>query len=302
VLILAGEAVPTDGVIIEGKSRVDESLLTGESRALSKNISDVLVGGSMNLDSPLQMRVTHIGQDTILSTILNLLERAQSEKPKISQLADRIATRFVSVIVFLAIAVGLYYGIYIDGFASTNWIGIVVAVLVVTCPCALSLATPAAMTIAIGRLSQIGLLIRTKQALETLERADYFAFDKTGTLTQGRLQFECVVECQNIEKEQALAIATALEKSSEHPIAQAFLNNPDDIGELMCSGLSRFILPPTSTSLIFLDNARLSPVNNDSSTLDFPSIITPSVGTASPAKINTLSSTFNSTTGTTSSP
>lgn len=233
VLILAGEAVPTDGVIIEGKSRVDESLLTGESRALSKNISDVLVGGSMNLDSPLQMRVTHIGQDTILSTILNLLERAQSEKPKISQLADRIATRFVSVIVFLAIAVGLYYGIYIDGFASTNWIGIVVAVLVVTCPCALSLATPVAMTIAIGRLSQIGLLIRTKQALETLERADYFAFDKTGTLTQGRLQFECVVECQNIEKEQALAIATALEKSSEHPIAQAFLNNPDDIGELM---------------------------------------------------------------------
>jgi Cu2+-exporting ATPase len=227
VLILAGEVVPTDGVIIEGKSRADESLLTGESRALSKGMGDVLVGGSMNLDSPLQMRVTHIGQDTMLSTILNLLERAQSEKPKISQLADRIATRFVSVIVLLAIAVGLYYGIYINGFTSTNWIGIVVAVLVVTCPCALSLATPAAMTIAIGRLSQIGLLIRTKQALETLDQADYFAFDKTGTLTQGQLQFDSVVECQNIEKEQALAIATALEKSSEHPIAQAFLNHQD---------------------------------------------------------------------------
>ncbi len=190
VLVLAGEVVPTDGVIIEGKSRADESLLTGEGRALFKDIGDILVGGSMNLDSPLQIRVTHIGQDTILSAILNLLERAQSEKPRISQLADRIATQFVSVIVFLAAAVGLYYGLYIDNFASTNWIGIVVAVLVVTCPCALSLATPAAMTIASGRLSQIGLFIRTKQALETLSKADYFVFDKTGTLTQGQLQLD----------------------------------------------------------------------------------------------------------------
>lgn len=227
VLILAGEIIPTDGVIIEGKSRTDESLLTGESKALSKDIGDLLLGGSMNLDNPLQIRVTHIGQDTVLSTILNLLERAQSEKPKISQLADRIATRFVSVIVLLAVTVGLYYGIYIDGFTSTNWIGIVVAVLVVTCPCALSLATPSAMTISIGRLSKIGLLIRTKQALETLEQADYFAFDKTGTLTQGQLQLDRIVEYQGIEKEQTLTIATALEKSSEHPIAQAFLNNQD---------------------------------------------------------------------------
>ncbi len=233
VLILAGEVVPTDGVIIEGKSRADESLLTGESRALPKDKGDALIGGSMNLDSPIQMEVTHIGQDTILSAMLNLLDRAQSEKPKISQLADRIATRFVSVIVLLAIAVGWYYGVYIDNLESTRWIGIVVAVLVVTCPCALSLATPAAMTIANGRLSQIGLLIRTKRALETLSQANYFAFDKTGTLTQGELQLNGVAVCQNIEKQQALAIATALEKSSEHPIAQAFLNNSSKASQSM---------------------------------------------------------------------
>ena len=177
-----GAAIPADGVVAEGASETDESLLTGESRAIPKRAGDVLVGGAINVSSPLVMRVTQAGQNTVLAGMLRLLDRAQSEKPRVAQLADRAARVFVAVILLIAALAALaWYAI-----DPSKALFIAVSVLVVTCPCALSLATPAALTAATGALTRKGLLITRGHALETLARVTDVVFDKTGTLTLGR--------------------------------------------------------------------------------------------------------------------
>ncbi|MEY3220757.1 MAG: hypothetical protein RIT27_2114 [Pseudomonadota bacterium] len=220
VLIKAGESVPADGKVIEGQSTVDEALLTGENLPLLKTLHDDLIAGTINIESPLQMRVEKIGEDTVLSHILRLLERAQTEKPFITQLADKIAAYFVIVILFLAMGVASYWWI-VD---PAVWLPITLAVLVVTCPCALSLATPVAITAATGTLTKHGILTTRGHALETLAKITHFVFDKTGTLTDGKLQLLETHLYNNFSQEQALQIAASLEKQSEHPIAKAILS------------------------------------------------------------------------------
>jgi Cu2+-exporting ATPase len=219
VLIRPGENIPADGKILEGESSVDESLLTGESHPQIKKLGQELIAGTVNIDNPLKMQVKKIGADTVMSHILRLLERAQTEKPAIRQLADRIASWFVLGVLLLALIVAIYWW-YVN---PESWLAITLSVLVVTCPCALSLATPTAITAATSRLTTAGLLTTRGHALETLARATHFIFDKTGTLTEGRLRLLATDTFTDLSKIDCLKYAVALERNSEHPIAKAFL-------------------------------------------------------------------------------
>lgn len=219
VRVKPGDSVPADGVIISGQSSVDESLLTGESLPLPKQADDKLTAGTVNIESPLTMRVEKIGQDTLLSHILRLLERAQTEKPAITQLADKAAAWFVLAVLVLATAVASYWW----QVSPEYWLAITLSVLVVTCPCALSLATPTAVTAATGNLTQHGLLTTRGHALETLAKASHFVFDKTGTLTDGKLHVLDTQVFSALSREQCLAYAAALEQQSEHPLGKALV-------------------------------------------------------------------------------
>jgi Cu2+-exporting ATPase len=216
VLVRPGETVPADGVIVEGVSSVDESLLTGESLPQVRRRDDAIVGGSLNVESPLVMRIDKTGDDTVVSGIVQLLERAQSEKPKIARYADRIAGWFVSAVLLLATAVAIFWWQHDPDAAFA----ITLSVLVVTCPCALSLATPVAITAATGTLTKMGLLVTRGHAIETMARVTQLVFDKTGTLTRGRLQLLAISPMDGRSEEELLAIAAALEAQSEHPVAR----------------------------------------------------------------------------------
>ncbi|MBX3650788.1 MAG: cadmium-translocating P-type ATPase [Burkholderiales bacterium] len=214
-----GEAIPADGIVVEGRSKADESLLTGESRPVAKRPGDPLTGGAMNLDGVVTMRVTRIGEDTVLAGIVRLMDRAQTEKPRIAQLADHVARWFVAVLLLLTLATFAVWW-QIDP-QQALWVA--VAMLVVTCPCALSLATPAALTAATGSAYRAGVLVTRGTALETLARATHFVFDKTGTLTSGRMALAGVRTLATESPERCLALAAALESWSEHPVGRALV-------------------------------------------------------------------------------
>jgi Cu2+-exporting ATPase len=220
-----GETVPADGFVLDGMSAADESLLTGESRPVPKRAGDALIGGSVNTASPLVMRVERVGEATRVAAIQRLMERAAAEKPRLVELADRVAGRFIIALLVLAVATALGWW-WID---PSRALWIFVAVLVVSCPCALSLATPAALTVATGALAARGVLVTRGHAIEALARADRFVFDKTGTLTVGRME---LVETLPLRSDagRALALATALERGSEHPIARALASGGKDAG------------------------------------------------------------------------
>lgn len=216
LLVKAGEIIPADGVVLEGTSRVNEALLTGESLPLNKQPNDALIAGTVNIDSPLSMQVEKLGDSTVLSGIIRLLERAQSEKPLIAGFADRIAASFIAVLLLIASAVFIAWSFV----SPSDAFWITLSVLVVTCPCALSLATPAALTAATGALTEKGILTTRGHALETLAKVTHIVFDKTGTLTQGQLSVAKVALLGTADHSQVAALAAGLEQRSEHPIAQ----------------------------------------------------------------------------------
>ncbi|MEE4378841.1 MAG: heavy metal translocating P-type ATPase [Candidatus Competibacteraceae bacterium] len=216
VLIRPGATVPADGRVVEGISSVDESLLTGESLPLPKSVGATLIGGSLNVESPLVMEIDKVGAETVLSTIVSLTERAAGTKPPLAQLADRVAGWFVGGVLLIATAVAVWWGLHDPAVAFP----ITLAVLVVTCPCALSLATPTALTAATAYLTQCGLLATRAHALETLARVTHVVFDKTGTLTLGQLQLIAVESVGALDSQRCLELAAALERGSEHPVAQ----------------------------------------------------------------------------------
>jgi Cu2+-exporting ATPase len=227
VLVLPGDTVPADGMIESGASGINESLMTGESMPVTRKPGDDVIGGSINTENPLVVRIEHVGADTVLAAIQRLLDKAQSEKPAIAQLADRIASRFVLAILSVAAAVAAYW--YLRG--DSHWLPITVATLVVTCPCALSLATPAAITAASGRLAGMGLLPTRGHALETLAQASHFCFDKTGTLTEGSVQLKRTIATGSRNADECLQLASALEARSEHPIARSFKTALPAVGQ-----------------------------------------------------------------------
>ncbi len=221
VQIRPGETVPADGHVLEGISTVDESLLTGESLPLARRTGDRLVGGTVNVESPLLMSVDKVGQDTVVAAIVRLLDRAQTQKPRVAELADRVAGWFVLALLATAALVFVWW--YYQSPPDAFWITL--SVLVVTCPCALSLATPAAVTAATGTLTRAGLLTTRGRALEALAHASHIIFDKTGTLTLGRLSIHDVVTFGELERSEALRLAAALEAASEHPVAQVLADS-----------------------------------------------------------------------------
>ncbi len=225
VLVRPGESVPADGRVVEGRSSVDESLLTGESRPCLRQPGDLLVGGTVNNESPLVMEIEKVGEETVLSAIVRLLDRAQSEKPSVARIADRVAGWFVVGLLLLAAGVALWWWQHDPAHAFA----ITLSVLVVTCPCALSLATPAAVTAATGALTRLGVLTTRGHALETLARATHMIFDKTGTLTEGRLTLTGVEVLGALDRERCLQLAAALEQASEHPIAAALRREAGEV-------------------------------------------------------------------------
>jgi Cu2+-exporting ATPase len=212
VSIAPGERIPADGVVVEGRSSADESLLTGESRPVPKCAGDELAGGSVNLEQPLVMRVTRAGADTRAAAIARLAERGAASKPRVVETAERVARQLTWVIVLTAAVAGLYF--------SNPWIA--VAVLVVACPCALALAAPIVLTRASGALLARGVLLTRARALEALDRVTDMVLDKTGTLTSGRISIAKVVPLAMLDKAACLDLARSLEASSRHPVARAF--------------------------------------------------------------------------------
>ncbi|MBL8473618.1 MAG: heavy metal translocating P-type ATPase [Rhodocyclaceae bacterium] len=216
VLVEAGATLPADGVVVEGTSQTDESLLSGESTPVAKAPGDSVTGGAVNIASPLVVRVERVGEQTRLAAIVRLMERAAQEKPRLAQMADRVASRFVLALLVLAVLTAVVW-LWLDS-ARALWI--FVAVLVVSCPCALSLATPAALTSATGALSALGVLVTRAHAIETFARATHVAFDKTGTLTMGRMRLEGFDVFRG-DPGRALALAAAMEHGSGHTIGRA---------------------------------------------------------------------------------
>jgi Cu2+-exporting ATPase len=216
VLIKPGESVPADGTITAGDSSVSEALLTGESTPLRKQQGARLVGGSINIESPLYLQVEQVGLETVLAEIMRLLEQAQNEKPAITRLADRVASWFVSIVLVIAAAVGYYWWQQ----APDDWLPVLIAVLVVTCPCALSLATPTAISAATGTLLGHGLLTVRNHSLETLAHCTHIIFDKTGTLTFGAPRLSRIQCLSHLDERTVLGIAAALEQRSEHPVGK----------------------------------------------------------------------------------
>ncbi|MDO9134422.1 cation-translocating P-type ATPase [Hydrogenophaga sp.] len=217
VQLQAGQAFPADGELLSELATVDEALLTGESRPVTREQGQGVVAGSFNLGGPVRVRVTQVGRDTRFAQIVKLMEQASTEKPRLAILADRIAAPFL-VLVLLAAAVAGVYWWQID---HTRALAVAVAVLIVTCPCALSLATPAAMLTSAGALARRGVLVRRLQAFETLANINAVVFDKTGTLTHDRLVLREVSTRAGVGREQALALAGAMAAGSLHPVSRA---------------------------------------------------------------------------------
>ncbi len=228
VLAKPGEAIPADSVIVEGETSVDLSLLTGESQPQPRRAGESVAGGAINISQPVVLRVEKVAKDSTLSALIRLIERAGQGKPKISQWADRVAAWFVAGLLLLALAVLAFWSWH---EASRAW-PIAIAVLVVSCPCALSLATPSALAAATDRLLRQGALIMQPHVLETLHRATHVVFDKTGTLTEGRpglqeirlLGANAATGTDSASAQaQALQIAAALEAGSAHPLSHALI-------------------------------------------------------------------------------
>jgi copper-transporting P-type ATPase V len=223
-----GDSVPVDGIVIVGASAVDESMLTGESLAVEKDVGALLTGATLNVDGVLQARATAVGADTALSQLVALVERAQASKPKIQRLADQIASVFVPVVLVLAALTALVWVLTGDGlqgmFASMHLqrgMDATIAVLIVACPCALGLATPVAILVGTGRGARLGLLIRSAEILERSQDLDTIVLDKTGTVTTGELSLADIWTVPGEDPDRLLSLAAAAESGSEHPVALA---------------------------------------------------------------------------------
>jgi len=223
VIIKPGEKIPTDGKISKGSSSIDESMINGEPLPVDKHKGDNLFGGSINLDGSLQMVVSKIGKDTLLSQIIALVESAQGDKAPIAQLADKISYYFVPSVILISILSGVLW--FAAGKEVEFVLGIMISVLVIACPCALGLATPTAVMVGTGKAAQLGILVRGASTLENVHKATYLLLDKTGTITEGR---PIVDKVYGEDPAQLLQYAASVEKLSEHPAAKAVVSEAEN--------------------------------------------------------------------------
>lgn len=239
-IVRAGERIPVDAIVISGTSQVDEALITGESLPVFKNPGDKITGGSINLDGLLEVQVTALGNETILSKIIRLVENAQAKKAPIQRIVDNVSNIFVPVVIFLALLTFLGWGIF-----TNDWQKAIinsVAVLVIACPCALGLATPTSIMVGTGLGAKAGILIKDAEALELAHSVSIVAFDKTGTLTYGKPVVEKIIS-ESIAEVELLKIMSTIQMGSEHPLGKAIVNKANEQKILPGSSSDIRILP-----------------------------------------------------------
>lgn len=220
VLVRPGERIPVDGVVVEGRSAVDESMLTGESMPVERGPGDDVAGATINAEGALRIRATGVGADTALARIVRMVEDAQGSKAPIQHLADRVASWFVPAVLVVAVATFLIWWLAV-GVGFTPALVRLVAVLVIACPCALGLATPTAVMVGTGRGAGLGILFRSSEALERAEELGVVVLDKTGTVTRGTPELRAVAAASGRDEAEVLALAAGAERNSEHPLARA---------------------------------------------------------------------------------
>ncbi len=228
LLVRPGEKIPSDGVVAGGESYVDQSMITGESIPILKKPGSSVVGGTLNKNGFLHIRATRVGKDTALARIISLVETAQVSRPAVQRIADRAVSYFIPTIISIALASFIYW--YFVAHNSLLFsLTALISVLVVACPCALGLATPTAITVGIGRGAELGILIKSGEALEASERLDVVAFDKTGTLTVGRPEVADMAAF-GVSEVEALRLAASAQIPSEHPLAEALVRKARQMG------------------------------------------------------------------------
>lgn len=221
IVVKPGSKIPVDGTVIEGHTSVDESMLTGESMPVEKNVGSSVVGASINKNGTIRFKAEKVGSDTVISQIIKLVEDAQGSKAPIAKLADIIAGYFVPVVVVISIISGLAW--FIAGKGTVFSLTVFIAVLVIACPCALGLATPTAIMVGTGKGAENGILIKGGEALETTHKINTIVFDKTGTITEGKPVVTDIITSGKITEEELLKVAASAEKSSEHPLGEAIV-------------------------------------------------------------------------------
>lgn len=226
VVVRPGERIPVDGIVVEGNSAVDESMITGESIPIDKTLDDEVIGATINKFGTFKFKATKIGKDTVLSQIIKLVEDAQGSKAPVQRLADKIAGIFVPVVVVIALIT--FLGFYFIG-GNFN-IGLInaVAVLVIACPCALGLATPTAIMVGTGKGAENGILIKSGEHLERAHKIDTIVFDKTGTITKGEPEVTDIISFNDMDRDEILRIAASVERTSEHPLGQSIVKKGEE--------------------------------------------------------------------------
>ena len=228
MIIRPGEKIPTDGIVTEGESSVDEKMITGESIPTGKRVGSEVIGATLNKQGLLKVKATRVGKDTTLSQIAHVVEQAQSSTAKIQRMADSVAAKFVPSVISAAVVTFLVWYFIMGDFVA----GLLafVAVMIIACPCALGVATPAALMVGVGKGAEAGILIRGAEYLELSQKLTTVVFDKTGTLTKGEPEVTDVVSIGHLSEKQIIEFGAAVELGSEHPIAQAIVKNAKQIG------------------------------------------------------------------------
>lgn len=229
ILIRPGEKVPIDGEVIDGNTYVDESMITGESLPVHKNVGDEVIGGTINGKGSVTVRVTRIGKDTVLAKVIKLVEEAQFTKAPVQRLADKVAGVFVPIVILISIAAFIVWYFFGPDPKLTNGLLSFVSVLIIACPCALGLATPTAIMVSTGVGAKRGILIKSAEALELTNRARYVLFDKTGTLTEGVIVLAESIPLGRHSEEELLFVAYNLERQSEHPFSEALRKKAEEL-------------------------------------------------------------------------
>lgn len=237
-----GEKVPVDGVVMEGGSSVDESMITGEPIPVLKSIKDKVIGGTINGTGSLLMEATRVGKDTLLSQIVQLVAEAQRSRAPIQRMADKVSAYFVPAVVLIAVLAAIAWGIFGPEPRMAYAVVNAVAVLIIACPCALGLATPMAIMVAAGRGANLGVLFRDAEAIETLRKVNTLIVDKTGTVTEGKPRLMEVIPSSGADAFELLGLAASLEQASEHPLAQAIVKGAQDKG-------AKLVAPKNFTSI-----------------------------------------------------
>ena len=225
-----GERVPVDGAILEGRSAIDESLVTGESMPVTKSLGDKVIGGTINQSGGFVMRADKVGRDTVLAQIVQMVAQAQRSRAPIQRLADEVSAWFVPAVIVAALLAFVAWSIWGPEPRFTYGLIAAVSVLIIACPCALGLATPMSIMVGVGRGAQSGVLIKSAEALERMEKVDTLVVDKTGTLTEGKPSVVAIRTALGIAEADLLRLTASLERNSEHPLAAAIIRSANERG------------------------------------------------------------------------